>query len=479
VHRSDIDGVPVFWKEGPAPLSAGLVFGVGQRDEGFVDGGVTHLAEHLIMSSLPKSHLDRNASVSPSATEFTATGRPSAVAEFLGDVCRAMGALPLERLAAEGRILAAEEARKGGDLLGELFLRRYGATGLGRLGLRQPALAEMDRSTVLEHARRWFVRGNAVLWLTGPPPEGLVLPLPAGAAPARPPQRRTDLALPGQQRYAGPDLAVSFEAFESEALLTALRLVRERLEERLRHIGGHSYDVDFDVEDVDDGLWHVAFFCDAASEELTPAAEGLWEELTRFAEDGPTAAELAHDVSGFREYLEDPRAAQGAVMAAALRHLSGKQALDDAERLRALDSLTAAELAAALAPGLSTALVLLPDEAPTGVLSVLPELPEGSADEVEGVPHKRRRRSDPPRGSVLVAGPQGVTIRLKDGFRITARYDDCVAVGVPERDHPHLELLTADGLTLTLCEEDWKGARGIVAAADAATAHLPRFVARR
>src|SRR5687767_10048800 len=108
MERIEIDGVPVYWEQGPEPLSAGLCFGVGRRDETYATAGITHMIEHLVMGAVPKSHLDKNASVSPKMTEFTATGRPSAVAAFLSEVCQLLADVPVDRLATEARVLTAE-----------------------------------------------------------------------------------------------------------------------------------------------------------------------------------------------------------------------------------------------------------------------------------------------------------------------------------------------------------------------------------
>lgn len=110
MNRTDVDGVPVLWQDAPAPLSACLVFGVGARHETFRTVGVTHLVEHLVMATLPKSHLDSNAHVDLGSTIFQATGRPEAVVEFISAVCAAIGDLPLSRLATEAGVLEAEGA---------------------------------------------------------------------------------------------------------------------------------------------------------------------------------------------------------------------------------------------------------------------------------------------------------------------------------------------------------------------------------
>lgn len=434
MQRIEVNGVPVFWQQGPEPLSAGLCFGVGRRDESFVDSGLTHLVEHLVMGALPKSHLDRNASVSPKTTEFTATGRPEAVAGFLHEVCRLLSDLPTDRLATETRVLAAEEERGGADVLGLLLHVRYGATGLGLLGMTQPGLADLTVEDVSAHVQRWFVRENAALWLTGPPPEGLTLPLPSGTAPQHAVQRRLPLALPAQLRYPGPDPALSFETEVDELTLCAMRILQERMTERLRHTGGHTYDVDFTSMAVDDLSAHVAFFADAPEKELGDVVRGMLEELHRMAEDGPTPEELAHDVEGAREFLSDPRAAEGSVVAAVARHFDGGPLRTDDEMLAALERLSPDDVAGMLRPALSSVLVLVPDSAPP-VLTEVPELPDGTSDALTGREHKRRLRSDAPRGSRLVASPKGVMLLL-GGAQLTVRFDDCVALGVTEVDHP-------------------------------------------
>lgn len=475
MERIEVDGVPVLWRQGPEPLQAGLVFRVGVRDETFATGGVTHLVEHLVMGALPKSHLDRNASVTSGLTEFSATGRPEQVAQFLRDVCGALAALPVDRLATEARVLAAEEARAGGDLHGELLLARYGAAGLGLSGLRDPAVAGLTAEQVRAHAAAWFVRSNAAVWLTGPPPEGLRLPLPDGTPPARRPQTRLPHALPAQRRYPGPDVALSFEAPAGDALLSGLRIVLDRAEDALRHSGGHSYDVDVVTGLVDRTTAHVAFFADAPEAEVPAVAEGLWRGLDAFAERGPTAAELAHDVEGAREHLRDPRGVADDVAHAAASLLAGEPYEPLEQRLAAITALTCEQVRDAVAAGLASRLLLVPEDAPR-VLPDVVELPELGHRPVEGRRHRRRWRGEAPPGSGLVQGPAGVSVLLPGGECLTVRYAECAAVGaLPEPDHAHVELVAPDGAVLPLCERDWRGGAQAVAEAEAALAGVERY----
>src|SRR3569833_300294 len=108
MQQSLIDGIPVFFAEGPGPVSAGLVFGAGRRDESFVRGGLTHLVEHMAMSALGRATIDCNASVNHEVTEFTAIGRGEQEAAFHTAVCSALQDLPVQRLAGEADVLRTE-----------------------------------------------------------------------------------------------------------------------------------------------------------------------------------------------------------------------------------------------------------------------------------------------------------------------------------------------------------------------------------
>jgi predicted Zn-dependent peptidase len=474
VQRTEVDGVPVFWQQGPEPLSAGLCFGVGRRDETFATGGVTHLVEHLVMGSLPKSHLDRNASVSPKTTEFTATGRPERVVEFLAQVCATVSDLPTERLATEARVLAVEEERSGGSIIGQLLLLRYGATGHGLMGMLEAGLAGLTEDQARDHAAQWFVRENAALWLTGPPPDGLRLPLRSGSVPARPAQRRLPIDLPAQSRYPGPDPALAFEAAAGEATLCGMRLLVDRLTDRLRHQGGHSYDVDVLAEAVDRDTAHVSVYADAPEAETGVVVEAMVEELQRLVADGPSPEELAHDLEGAREMIADPRSAEGFVGSAVQRHLDGAPPRTPEDMLAQAEAMTPQDVSEALSTALPTLLVLVPDTAPA-VLPTVPELPEDSAATVTGRTWRRRLRSDAPRGARMVTSAEGVMLTLGPR-RLTVTYDDCVAVGEPsDADHRHLDLVGGGGETLVLCEQDWRDGGALLSEVESAVRGVPRF----
>jgi predicted Zn-dependent peptidase len=183
VRQLTLDGIPVFVADGPPPFSAGLVFGIGRRDEDFVRGGITHLVEHLAMRAVGRTTIEANASVDLTATEFTASGPPDRVAAFLRAVCLALADLPTEQLAVEADVLRAEGGTVAPPPVAVLLGELYGTAGAGLASAREPALRSLDAAAVREWARRHFVRGNAALWLSGPMPQGLELPSPRGRLP--------------------------------------------------------------------------------------------------------------------------------------------------------------------------------------------------------------------------------------------------------------------------------------------------------
>ncbi|GAA1155256.1 hypothetical protein F4556_004909 [Kitasatospora gansuensis] len=74
---------------------------------------MTHLVEHLAMSTLPRLHHDHNASVDLALTQFTCTGRPEQVVEFLAKVCAALGAMLLAVQILQQRLTETVRHRHG------------------------------------------------------------------------------------------------------------------------------------------------------------------------------------------------------------------------------------------------------------------------------------------------------------------------------------------------------------------------------
>lgn len=480
MHVDERNGVRVLSADAPGPLTGTLMFRVGRRDESFIGGGVTHLVEHLVMGSLGRSHLDCNASVDLTYTEFTATGRPDAVAGFLTRVCAALRDLPTDRLAAEAGVLEAEGGGACHPLAAYLMSRRYGARDLGLAGLREPATRAITAEAVRAWAATHFVRGNAVAWFSGPVPDGVHLTLLEGPArpPLGPPPPRVPLPYPAWVEHPFEDgVALAFEvdagavravhppaADWDEAQFVVVsgalgRLLVHRLEDDLRHARGLSYEVDHHAVRAGDGVVHATLYADPRPRDAAVAAGRLVDALRSIADAGPAADDLDFDLEGLREYLDDPRAVLGGLDDAASRLLNGLPPQSGDELLAARERVTAADVAALARAALPTLLLGVPEGVDPAVSGLTEETDDWQAP-VTGREHGRRFRSDAPRGSSLICGPDGVTLRLPDS-RLTVRWDDVVGLG----RHPdgYYRLARSDGQAIPLDARDWKDGDQVIA----------------
>ena len=274
--RTEIDGVPVLWEQGPEPMTAALVFGVGARDETFRTTGVTHLIEHLVMASLERSPLDRNAMVDLNSTVFHATGRPEAVVDFINCVCAAVSDLPLGRLEKESRVLRAEEGIAEHPAVAVALIARYGYRAQGLAGAAGPGPEQLSRTQVLDHARRYFTRANAVLVLSAQPPPGLRLDLPDGTRPGLAVAPHLDLRLPGRLTADHPLVSLSGLVTVPHAAPTTAQVLVGRLEDELRDARGLSYEVSSGGAPTVEDETMVAVWADGRDDDLPAVAEAMW-----------------------------------------------------------------------------------------------------------------------------------------------------------------------------------------------------------
>ena len=450
-----IDGVPVLWQSAEGPFTAGLVFGVGRRDETFLDGGLTHLIEHLAMSAVGRTTLDCNASVDLTCTRFTASGRPERVAEFLRRVCEAICDLPVERLAIEAEVLRAEGGVLASPAVGALLSERYGARGLGLAGYTEPALLSLTPDDVRHWATTRFVRGAAALWLTGPPPDGLRLPLPEGPAPERAPEPVRAMTLPALTQHPGDGgVSIGAEVVRSPGLAAACRILRDRVEDDLRHRRGLSYTVDTDVLPVDADRRFVSVSADCRDGQEAVAARALWSQLSRLAEHGPDDGEVEHERDLLAEHLADPRAVAEELDSAAvglvlhLPHLSGEQLWANAV------ALTGEQVRDAAAAVRDAAMVAVPAEVDVPMPG-LTAVPDWSLEVLPGQAFGRRPvGSGAPRGARLLVGDHGVSVALGPGRQLSVRWAEAIALlQLAPREW---SLVGVDGISVPLAPQDWR-----------------------
>lgn len=363
MERTEVDGVPVLWAEGPAPMTATLVFGCGARDESFRTIGVTHLIEHLAMSKLPRVHYEHNACVELETTEFHATGRPEQIVEFLDVVCRALGDLPLERMDKEAGVLAAEGGAHIDPTSGTMLARRFGTTSYGLAPWAGPGYDRLTPEMVTAYAARFFTKGNAVLTITGPPPEGLRLPLPEGERPAR--ETVEPLAMSGPQWSQEGVPAVGLALLGpngSTAASMGLGVLQERLLQTARRDQGISYEVSGGQADLDPARTMRLVVLDAREGREAEAATVLWNTARDIATLGPEQAELDHEIAGFAEVIADPRACEVLLDHGARCELFGFRFRPMEQVAAELAATTPAQVAETMAAALRTALLVVPED---------------------------------------------------------------------------------------------------------------------
>jgi hypothetical protein len=245
-----------------------------------------------------------DATVDTTTTSFMASGSPARVGEFLNGICAALAAPPVERLEVEAGVLAAEDGWVTHPMAALLYYVRYGARGAGLSWLDGPGPDGITAAQVNAFARTWFTADNAVLQITGPIPDGLELALPKGSRPKH--ARHDARTFPGPVfvEHEIPGAAVVLELPDGDAARQSALVVdvlRQRIEENCRHVGGHSYVVDTDSLRRPDGRMDWVFYAEAREGHDEHVALAVGRALTTLAADGPTAEELALALDRFEE----------------------------------------------------------------------------------------------------------------------------------------------------------------------------------
>ncbi|MFG1814806.1 M16 family metallopeptidase [Kribbella sp. NPDC049174] len=354
-----IDGVRVLRHSGTqSHTDVTLTFAVGSRDETLRTVGVAHVLEHLVMHAVRGLPIEMNAEVDLLTTTFVASGSAARVGEFLSGLCRALAEPPVDRLAVEVGVLAAEDGQVAHPVVAQLLNVRYGAKGAGLAWLEGPGYDGLTPEHVIAFARTWFVPSNAVLQVTGPLPDDLRLELPSGSAPTR--------VHPAGRSFDGPTV-VGYGMPAAGVLLTlppddAVRLstltidvLRKRVEEECRHVGGHSYDIGADLHPGPGGSSDWVVYAEAREGSEEAVARAFVEALTDLAENGPTEAELAYQIARCQERLDADEPELRRAFSNTMGRMFGEPELEPVDRER-LAGLQPSDVAAVLKAALPTAI---------------------------------------------------------------------------------------------------------------------------
>ena len=429
LHWTEVDHVPAVWADAGPPLRAGLLFRAGHADETLATLGRTHLIEHLAFSAMNDELHRHNGIVDATITGFFTVGHPGDVSAFLAKVCDALSSLPAGRLEDEKRVLAAESAARSRDVCSQLLMWRYGAAGHGLAAMPEFGLRMATLEPLQEYAARRFTRGNAVLWLTGPPPDDLRLRLPQGPKRPLPALAPIQDALPGWfvDRESG-GMAAGATVPRACASTIFAECALARLRKRLRVERAVSYAPAVFYVPLDADTAHLVLCADSSQDRRAELSDAFGEVFTALreidaAEVDAARARIDEQRTGA---LAPPRAERAASEAyrAALDWIFDKP-FEPGESLDAQFSAATAEDVSAIARRMQeTTIFALPAEA-----RLRPwcgeRIPGSTAPVVSGreLPHLEA----PTERARLVYGPDGVSVVFADGSHCTVRYSHLAA----------------------------------------------------
>lgn len=422
---TEVDGVPTYWVPGSGTLRASLAFRVGMVDETLPTRGWLHLLEHLALHGRESIRSPVNGRVSLLSTSFDVEGRPDEVSAFLRDLCRWFTDPDLGALDHELRVLRAEDANRPIGPLGTHLMWRYGATGPGLAGYDELGLYRTTPDELLGLVRRAFSAGNATLALSGEPPAGLELPLPAGSRLPTPRAIPCDQPMPAS--FAGDHGLVGLSGAlpRSAAAIAMMRALRRALHADLRGDAmGYSATGAYNLVDADQALVYVAMdVLPEASPGLVAKAADL---VRRLRDDGISEQDLRDDVDRELTALLDDPAGRWQPFVAAGDALLGGRTTDRPGLAAELRELRVIDVRSAAAAFWHRLLISAEPDASHGVLPYLDSIPNRQAFAVTdgwhflAVDHPADR-------SRLVIGRHAASVS-GSSIEVTARYDETAAL---------------------------------------------------
>jgi hypothetical protein len=274
------------------------------------------------------------------------------------------------------------------------------------------------------------------------------------------------LALPALVEATADGLvALGTETAHGTGVPAACRVLRDRLEDDLRHRRGLSYSVDTDHLPLGEDRQLAVVIADCRNGDEAVVARALWQALGRLAEDGPTPAELHLERERIEEHLQDPHAPAGEAQAAAVALVTGTGYRTSAQLRDEADALTADQVQQAARAVRDAALVAVPEGVDPGLPALTPVSP-WSAVMLTGREFRPRFRSPAPRGARLVVGEHGASLWLQQGERLTVRWDE--VIGLLETGDREWTVAGVDGTTVPLAAADWRDGDEAVALMQAA-----------
>ena len=465
VHRTEVDGVPVLWADAPGQPIVALQFRVGRADERAWESGLTHLVEHLTMGTLGQPRYDHNAMVDMNRTIFHANGSAADITRFGRTIAATLGALPTDRLENERAILKREAVGRSPGVVDSHLNFRFGLAGFGLSGQPEFGLGTATAERVREWSTERFGRGNAMAFMTCPPPPDLRLELGDGVrfeVPRATPE--PSVTLPSHVSGGGGGVALGFLLERKIGATTFLGIYHRILRQRLRLERGLIYDVMADYQPLD-AEWAAALIGGECEQEQVDEVAGIaLDELERLRSGDVDQADLDAEAEDFRQDIEDRTQVAGLLDSMVFDALLGLPFRTAEERVEERRSMTPDHISTHAAQARRSLLLLADVEHHSDDISPYPMT---STEAVAG-------REVKPRMSVLgfgpkvrmTIGPEGVSLVAKNGSMATVRYDDCVVLERP--NDGELVMWGRDLSRVYVPAAFWRGGEQILAEVEAA-----------
>jgi zinc protease len=458
------DGVPGLFAESGGALRAGLVFRVGQIDEPLARRGITHLIEHLVLHRTGLTEHHYNGITAPDFTAFVTQGSADDVRTFLSGVCASLRELPIDRLPVEKEVLRTEAASRDRGANAAMPIWRHGARGYGLTAYPEFGLAGLTAGDLTAWTARYFVRGNAALWVSGPHlPDGLTVDLPDGERQALPAASSVLPVMPAY--FPGPPGVVVWDAvvpWENAAVVFTHLLSRE-LHRSLRHEGGLSYTATAGHTPRADDTVLITALADGLPAKQDAVLAGVIGVLDRLRRGDFEDAELAAAVKQRCDELVDAGEQGARVMWQAVDLLLGRAASDLGDQLARTRAVSRADVIRVAQTAFAAGLLQTPGgtEAEQAGYTAAPA---ASEHQVTGQAYPSL--SDPARSRAIL-GAEGATV-VQGETVATVRFDACAAaLAWPDGGR---RLIGADGVQVHLEPTMF---HGLAAAIPVLDQHLP------
>ena len=475
-ERVVIDGVPAYVGNQPGAVTAGLTFRVGTADETPLDRGVTALVAELAAIDVDVVEFD----VGQTLTSFVARGHAPAVADALAAVCRSLPDFDDDDLLQLADTVL-DEPRQPPTLHAALLGLRFGAQTYGTNAIAPLGLLRVDGERARAWTARFFTRGNATLWSSGPLAPDPALPLPTGIRVAPPARADAECPLPAwcPNAWLGAvfrdAVDCSIAATGSDATTIALRAFTAELVERLDETSLRGIEPAVRIEVWSEELTYVTLTMPTGAH-ANDGIECILGGLDDFADLGPDPDELSDAIAEVVAWGTDPANAAPIAEMLACDELRTRRPRAHDAFLAAMYDVTAEQVAAEFDTMRNEIIVAVPTDGEiVDERFALLERTTGVA--LDGARYRRAEITGGPEDDArLTVGTDGVTYDSADQL-LTVCFEDCVAaVTYPDQA---ITLFDIDGTTIDLSAADWRDGDKAFAAIEAAIPGDVALLARR